>query len=85
MNDWRSARSISRQHDAITVVMVRMRTAGSPATAARRMCDDVHTIRQTSTKSAMNGKGAKVGGARTDAPTVLRGEASEGACGGLMA
>ena len=56
-----------------------MRAAGSLVAAARMMCDGVHTIRQTSTESAVNGKGAKVGGARTNAPTVLRGEASKGA------
>lgn len=84
MDDVERWHSISVQHDAISVVMVRMCTARSPATAARRMCDDAHTIRQTSNDSTVDGIGAKVGSAENRPPALLRGEASEEADGSAI-
>jgi hypothetical protein len=76
--------STSVQHDAISVVMVRMCTARSSATAARRMIDGVHAVRQTSKDSTVDGIGAKVGSAEHRPPALLRGEASEEADGSAI-
>ena len=82
MDDGENRRSISVQHDAIRVVMMRMHTIGCPVTAARRMSDGVHAAWQTSSESAVDGIRAKVDAAENHPSATLRGEASEGANGG---
>lgn len=84
MNDGGSRRSLSMQHDAITVGRVRMYTTGSPVAAARGRCDGVRTLRQASSECAVDGFGANAGGAEKPAPAALRGDASEEANGGAV-
>ena len=74
---------ISMQHDATSAAMVRIRRAGGPVAATRRMSSGVHASYQTSNQSAEDAIGAAAGGGAKHPPAVRRGEMGEGANRGV--